>query len=66
MKQNCGNCHYQIEKHCQRFPPQIFSEGLDNDSFSDYPGVDLEAWCGEWKEKDNFEEAKRRVKAASG
>ncbi len=38
----CSNCGYWDVGTCQRYPPQLWTDG------DSQPTTDREAWCGEW------------------
>ncbi len=50
---NCGNCRwYEPSRvslgHCRKNPPTIIT-WPDGESYSDFPEVAPEDWCGQWE-----------------
>ena len=64
MEAACTSCKYGVFSRvnewgevvvtkiglCRRFPPQPFSKGSGYSEFN-FPRVETNDWCGEWKEK---------------
>ena len=46
--ERCGNCRFQIDGFCQRFPP-IPIGNSDGTVQGHWVHVGTEHWCGEWK-----------------
>ena len=52
---NCETCRWfdgspDLLGHCHKNPPRIFGNP-DGEYMSDFPVVDPEDWCGQWKER---------------
>ena len=56
MSENCGDCKYNYNKSCRRYPPQITSEtksmGLGTSYIakgSEWPIIHIGGYCGEFQ-----------------
>ena len=45
--ESCTTCYFKEGIRCHRYPPSLISRG----SALNYPIVDDNGWCGEWKPK---------------
>ena len=58
--QSCGNCRFNRDGECRRFPPQIALKAIEVDLSDNlvpiydnlpqtyFPDIESEQWCGEW------------------
>lgn len=47
----CGNCEWfdEDEKECHRFPPIVVFDSGEKGAATEFPDVDEDDYCGEWK-----------------
>lgn len=57
MSESCETCKFcrsvgegTVNYECRRFPPQIGDER--GYGYVNFPDVQLDQWCGEWKPKE--------------